>query len=204
VDADIFSPGNRQRARAQIGLAPGAEVLLFSGRALQSNAYKDFVTLSAALPTIQRARGGSVRLVALGSTEQAGTRGVVNVPFTDQQSTVALYHQAADVYVHPARAESLGLSIVEAMACGTAIVATAVGGIPELIEHDVTGLLVPPGNPQALADAIIALLADANRRTRLGAAARSRVLQRLTLMQQADAYLDLYHELGEAPSRTSA
>jgi glycosyltransferase involved in cell wall biosynthesis len=81
---------------------------------------------------------------------------------------------SADVYVQPSRSEAFGLAILEAMSLGLPVVATRVGGVPELVVDDVTGLLVAPDDPVALADAIGVLLADPQRRAAMGSAGRDR------------------------------
>lgn len=92
---------------------------------------------------------------------------------------------ALDLFVLPSLEESLPLAILEAMAAGLPVVATAVGGIPECICHGQTGLLVPPARSDALAAAIILLLVDPARRHRLGQTARRRVLDQFSLPVQA-------------------
>ena len=124
--------------------------------------------------------------------------------FLRDPEQVARYYQAADLYVHPAVAENLPLAIIEAMACGTPVVASDVGGIPELVVEGETGVLFPVGHPGALADAVATLLGDDARRRAMGAAAARRVLDRFTLELMADAYLDWYAEMRETyapPSR---
>ena len=81
------------------------------------------------------------------------------------------------------------------MAAGLPIVASRVGGVPELVEDGVTGLTVPPRNPAALAEALRRLLTDATLRARLGAAGRLRAEQAFSLVTFRRAHLDLYREL---------
>lgn len=196
VDTSVFSPGDRMTARDALGLPAKATIVLVAGQGLTENPYKDFATLAAALPDMAREHS-DVLLVALGSDRAEALEGlpVRHVPFVEDPARVAAYLRAADVYVHPARAENLPLAIIEAMACGTPVVASEVGGIPELIEHDVTGLLVPPGDAARLAEAVSALIDDGARRERLASAALERARARHTLVQQADAYLALYAEV---------
>lgn len=204
VDTTVFTPGDRGAARDTLGLPAEATIVLVAGQGLPDNPYKDFATLVAALPAVAREHS-DVLLVALGSDRSEALEGlpVRHVPFVEDSETVAAYLRAADVYVHPARAENLPLAIIEAMACGTPVVASEVGGIPELIEHDTTGLLVPPGDPARLAEAVSALISDETLRARLASAALERVHARHTLFRQADAYLALYAAvIGQCSART--
>ena len=87
--------------------------------------------------------------------------------------------------------------MLEALACGTPVVATEVGGIPEQVKDDVTGLLVPPEDAEAMAEAIIILLTDEALRTRLGYDAGQDARKRFGLSRQVDAYLEWYRTIVE-------
>jgi glycosyltransferase involved in cell wall biosynthesis len=115
---------------------------------------------------------------------------------------MAQYFRAADIYVHAARADTFPSVVLEAMACGTAVVATAVDGIVEqVVSLDsaaagvaATGVLTPR-DPSAMANAMARLLDDAELSTRLGAAGRERVLDRFDERPMVSSYLDLYRRL---------
>ncbi len=101
----------------------------------------------------------------------------------------------ATLAVVPSLFEGFSLPLVEAMACGTPVVATTGGALPEVAgRHGETALLVPPGDPQALADAIAVLLGDEALRARLGAAGRDRVLRRFTWRAAAERTADCYRD----------
>ncbi len=100
--------------------------------------------------------------------------------------------QAADIFCLTSLSEAASLTILEAMAAGLPIVATAVGGNPELVRDRHDGLLVPRGDDRAVAQAILALASNPNEAARMGASARQRVEEAFTLEQTVDAYLDLY------------
>ncbi|MEA2406364.1 MAG: hypothetical protein QOE69_483 [Thermoleophilaceae bacterium] len=102
---------------------------------------------------------------------------------------------ALDVFVLPSWTEGMPVTVLEAMAAGKPVVATSVGGTPELVVDGVTGVLVPPRDPEALAAALRELLADRARAGRLGAAGRARVAERFTLERMTDRVLEVYDEV---------
>jgi glycosyltransferase involved in cell wall biosynthesis len=102
---------------------------------------------------------------------------------------------AADVFVVPSRTEGTPLALLEAMALERPIVATAVGGLPELLTNEVNALLAPPEDPPALAAAIVRLLNDRELAGRLGSEARATVEREAGAQATAAAYLDVYRRL---------
>ncbi len=98
-----------------------------------------------------------------------------------------------DVYVNPALMEGFGIALLEAMAMRKPVVATATGGIPEIVRDGETGVLVPPGDADALARAVVNLLADPPRRVAFGQAGRDRLASCFTvdaMMSQLTAVYD--------------
>jgi glycosyltransferase involved in cell wall biosynthesis len=104
-------------------------------------------------------------------------------------------HKAFDIFVMSSVTEGLGTSILDAMACGKPVVATTVGGIPEVVAQGETGLLVPPRDPRAMADAITRLLSDRALRERMGAAGLARVRQHFSAEIMVKKTLDVYERL---------
>ncbi len=123
----------------------------------------------------------------------------------DDERMVELYAEA-EVAVVPSLYEGFSLPAIEAMACGIPLVATTGGALPEVVGgHGETGLLVPPGDPGALAAAIGSLLDDAGERARIGAAGRRRVLERFTWQATARETVAQYRRtLAEAGARAGA
>lgn len=100
-----------------------------------------------------------------------------------------------DIYVQPSLAEGLGISALEAMACGIPVVASNVGGLREIIVDGVTGFLVPPGDTRALAEKIWLLTTDATLRASMGNAARARVIEHFNLERESHAIRTAYERL---------
>ncbi len=115
--------------------------------------------------------------------------------FLPSISNTAEVLQEIDIFVMPSVQEGLGLSILEALACGVPVVASNVGGIPSIIKHDVSGLLVEPGNPLALAGAIMRLMEDRSLSIRLGQKGRQEVEERFNLEKMAADVEKVYEEV---------
>jgi glycosyltransferase involved in cell wall biosynthesis len=118
---------------------------------------------------------------------------VIFTDFTTKEELRALY-QSADVFVFPSRADTLPLAVLEAMASGLPVVASSVGGIPFQVT-DETGILIPPGDARALADAVGRLCVDRDARVRMGRAARARVLSRFDWRESARLAIDAYEQV---------
>lgn len=135
--------------------------------------------------------GGGPELQTL--LARAAARGVRHAfSFLGHQDDVPARLAAGDIFVLPSRSEAFPNAVLEAMASGLPIVASSVGGILELIHDNQTGLLVPPGDPEALADRICRVMADSALGTRLGDAARAEVTARYSFDRMIAAFESIY------------
>jgi glycosyltransferase involved in cell wall biosynthesis len=158
---------------------------------------KDFVTLARALrvpaPGAFRARivgDGPDRPDVERELAAGGLSDVVEL--AGERGDVPKLLAAADVFVLSSRSECMPISVLEAMAAGLPIVASAVGGLPEMVVDGETGYLVAPGDATALGDALARLVADPRLRVRMGESGRRRALARFDLPGFAAAHLELY------------
>jgi glycosyltransferase involved in cell wall biosynthesis len=201
VDLSLFRPCDKAKCRAELGIPADAIVLFFAAINIKTNRWKDFDTLHNALRLIgQTVSNRQVFFYALGADappERFGSAELRYVPYQkDIQSVVRLY-QAADVYLHAARADTFPNTILEASACGACVVATAVGGIPEQVEDGVNGFLVPRGDSGALAERVRFLVEHPRERYAFGQTAADRVAARYDLRHQTNLYVEWYEELHE-------
>lgn len=200
VDVSRFARGDRQAARRVLRLPAHAVVVGAVGRL---DAVKDHGGLLQAF-SILRTDQPTAELVLIGDgprradlerqVQEHGLTGHVHLLGMRQDIPVLL--RGFDAFVLPSLAEGISNTVLEAMATGLPVVATRVGGNPELVEHGVTGALVPPGNPLVLAAALRYYVEDAGLREAHGEAGRRRVLQHFTLERMAQAYRDLYLSVG--------
>ena len=199
VDTQQFVPGDQQAARRELGLDLQAKIILFAANGIKGNPFKDFSTLKEALRLLGEKE--DVVLIALGESgpsESYGRARIDYVPHTFSVETIARYYQAANVYVHAALAENFPTTILEAMACGLPVVASRIGGIPEQVIDQKTGLLVDPASPKALATALSQVLGDPTYAKQLGLAGLTRLQNHFTLERQAQAYWQWYEELASS------
>jgi glycosyltransferase involved in cell wall biosynthesis len=220
LDLSIFQPGPRREARERLGLPAEARILLCAASGLKENVWKDFRTMREAVARLaQPGPGSRLLFLALGGEgppERLGEAEIRFLPFQRERARVALHYQAADLYLHAARADTFPNAVLEALACGLPVAATAVGGIPEQVRsleagaapegevwaahgaEEATGILTPPGDAGALAGAVGRLLADETLRERLGRNAAADARARFDLKRQVNEYLDWYREILEA------
>ena len=179
VDTDLFTPGDRAEARRRLDL-DDRPVLLWVGRIAP---IKGLDTLLDAVARL-RAAGQESRLLIVGgeaddpaSGHEASLRQRITRLSLEQsvrfigpqpQSVLPTYYVAADVTVLPSYYESFGMVALEAMACGSPVIASRVGGLVTTVRDGVTGFLVPEGDVAALAERIGSLTADADLRWRVG------------------------------------
>jgi glycosyltransferase involved in cell wall biosynthesis len=175
VDLAIFSPGSKTEARRQLGLDAEGHFALYVANHGPENAYKDFNTVRQALVELaRRDPARRLELLAVGSEapEDRIAPGIVIrwLGYVRSQERMANLYRAADVFVHSSLEETYGLSLAEALACGTPAVVGSRGGILESVQNEQTALVVPSRNPIRLADGIARLLDTPELRTALGQA----------------------------------
>jgi len=191
------------RIRQKLGLPPGAAVLLAVGRLSPEKGHRDLLRALAELR--RRWPGEDFRLVIVGEGKERGRMEAMRrqynledqVHLAGHQHDVRPYYAAADAVVIPSHTEGSPNVLLEAMAYGRAVVATRVGGIPEIVQDGKTALLTPPGEPAAMAEALRKVLTSPEERQRLAAAARDVVQSRFTPEAYHRSLLEVYRRLWE-------
>lgn len=199
VTCDV-DPNSATAARAELGLDHGTPLVVHVGNIRAGKGHDNLVRATARL--CESGFGGLV--VSIGVAHDpadlerlradAATLGVdEHLTFLGRREDALAFTAACDVYVNPSEFEGLPVAVLEAMCLGRPIVATSVGGVPSVIRDGDTGLLVPPGDPAALAAAVRSLLDDPARAARLGKSAARHAhaeLDLATMVRRVEAVYD--------------
>jgi mannosyltransferase len=215
VDTGRFAPGRDRglEARAELGIPAEALVVGTVSNLVPMKGLENFI---AAARIIVEARPDA-RFVIVGSTpsshaayaerlqrEAAEIRLPHPIVFAGERVDVERWYPAFDVDVISSlpRSEGTTTTALEAQSCGVPVVATRVGAVEDAVEDGVTGLLVQPEQPEALAEAVLRLLADEGLRSRMAAAGRETAVRRFDSDRAADVYVQAYEAaLGHAAVR---
>ncbi|MDI9624711.1 MAG: glycosyltransferase family 4 protein [Methanothermobacter sp.] len=201
---DFEIPLEKEECRQKLGLTRDRNIILFLGNLIQ---YKGPDILIKAMKLIvEKIPNTELILVGSGPMERELKRLSKNLNieehimfagFVGDSFKKALYYKAADIFCLPSTmsTESFGIVNLEAMTCGLPIIASKIGGIPDVIKNGKTGLLVPPKNPDALSDAIIRLLEDTELARKMGYNGKKMVEKNYTWDKVAKITERVYEEV---------
>ena len=199
IDTKTFQTLDPEQCRSLLGIAPDSRVLMFGAQNL-SDPRKGGDLLLTALEQLPESLKAETLLLTIGSSPQIGlseTIGIktLNLGYVASDHLKAIAYSAADLFVLPTRADNLPLVLQESMACGTPMVSFKVGGVPELVQPDITGYLAEPENAADLSQGIVQLLSDPDGRDRMGQICRNLALKEYPLERQAIRYRELYQQM---------
>jgi len=199
IDVERYERQASPQLRAELGIPSGVRVVAVVANLIH---YKGHRFLLMAFQRIRASRAGAVLLLAGDGPcrpdleRQAAELGIVEtVRFLGTRRDIPELLAVSDVAVLPSLEEGFPNAVLEAMAAGRPVVASAVGGIPEAVVHGETGLLVPPGDPAALAEAIMDVLGDPPRAERMGRAGKLQVNARFGMGRMVAETEAIYEDL---------
>ena len=207
LETDLYRPFPKARAKKRIGLGPDTLTLLFGGVS-GNEKRKGFPKLMGAIRTCLKDPGfrnlvktKKISLIYFGhagdALEGVGIP-VQSLGYLDSEKDIITAYGAADLFILPSLEDNLPNTMLEAMSCGTPVVAFDVGGIPEGVKNGETGQLVPSGDVRQMGKAILSLISNPEQRKAMGKACRKRAQEQYRLEIQVRAYVDLYKELIES------
>jgi glycosyltransferase involved in cell wall biosynthesis len=200
VDATAFAaPADCTALREELGVPDEVFRIAAAGQLIPRKGHRHLLQAVAELQRKQRA----FRLVIFGEgylnnqlRAQAASLGLGDVvQFAGYRDDLDSFLGCFDLFVHPSSAEGLGVAALKAQAAGVPVVGCDAGGLAEVVEPGVTGLLVPPEDADALCEAIATLMEDDEKRARMAAAGRERMQNAFSIDTMADRHLAVYESL---------
>ena len=198
VDTKTYSPIDRILCRKVLGIPQDRKVVMFSS--LNVNDYrKGGDLLAEALKGLPSSLKSRILLLTLGNRGEAMSPvdgiHLLSLGYTAGDHLKAIAYSAADLFVLPTRAETVGLVLLESMACGTPIVSFRVGGVPEVVRPGVTGYLAEPESAEDLREGIVQLLQDEDLHASISRQCRDIAVSEYRLETQVERYVRLYEQL---------
>ncbi|MFP4088305.1 MAG: glycosyltransferase [Desulfobacteraceae bacterium] len=204
LETDLYIPVPKPEAKEKLGLETKGVTLLFGGED-GNEKRKGFRELMGGIRYCLTDAGfqdlvgaGNLRLICFGRpNDEIASLGIPvdALGYLDSEERIRDVYAAADIFVLPSLEDNLPNTILEAMSCGTPVVAFETGGIPEMVKDGVTGRLVPLGDSESLGQALLALIFNPEERQTMGKACRKRIERDYPLEVQARSYAQLYEAL---------
>jgi glycosyltransferase involved in cell wall biosynthesis len=205
VDLESFKPMDKDSCREALGIPKNAKVLMFSSSDdLARSPWKGGQLLLDILTAINSRVDDRIETLVLGKGRLSGLEhlnqlNIRQMGYINNEGLISLLLSAADLFIYPTRADSLGLVLVESIACGTPCITFDIGGCRDVIENDISGYKIEPFDTEAFAVKTVELLNDLEKRDKLSAAARKFAQDHFDLKDMAAAYYRLFRQILPGP-----
>jgi glycosyltransferase involved in cell wall biosynthesis len=204
VDLDVFRPAPPDHEiRSSLGAGHDDVLVVTVGRLVEFKGHKYFIEAAARIAGTNHPMAERIKFAVVGGgplsdelkKQAAASKATGKIVFTGHRDDIPAIMNAMDIFALPSIAEHFGRVVIEAMACRKPVIGTCAGGVPEIIEDGVSGILVPPRDPAALADAIMSLATDREKAKRVASAGEERAQKLFSIKKHADAVMAVYDEI---------
>jgi glycosyltransferase involved in cell wall biosynthesis len=212
LDLTTFRPKSADATRSQMGWKKEAVVVLLGAHSIRDKRKGVDLVLDAIEQCVQdqnidrMIQAGDLVFACFGEAQDMATRKGLPIQMlgaVEGEKNAASVYQVADLFICASREDNLPNTVMEAMACGLAVVGTRIGGIPEMIDDEKTGRLVPVGDATSLAAALMDLIRNKNKVRAMGVLARRKCEELYSSSRQVDAYIRLFENLrDQGPTKT--
>lgn len=192
INPEVFKPIDKILARKTLNLPENKKILLFSASGSFNNPQKGGEYLLKVYEKLKD--NDDLLFVNIGGNSKNKKKNWLDVPYVNNENDMALYYNAADIFIYPSIVESFGLVVAEALSCETPVIAFNTSALPEIIEHEKTGYLANFKDVNDFIKGINLFLNDENLRSNAGKEGRKAVLQKFTVEKMLDNYINLYTE----------
>jgi len=201
VDKTLFNPNNRSESKEKLGFDPQETIILFLANRGKDNPYKDFKTIRESIEILSEMINQKLTFVCIGgfdsNIEYINGIKLLEMPFINDPKIISDYYRASDIFLHATLADNYPLTILEALSCGTPVIATAIGGIPEQIIDQEIGFLIPPKDSIKMAEKIELLINSPDILNQMKHNASEYAKDRYSIEEMAKNYLEYYTEIIE-------
>jgi len=199
VDQSEFYPIPKDEAREQLGIPRDKRVVLFSVASNLQDTRKGVDIIFDAVGRMEREECFLIPLAIASESEELASRfaGMESLPprHLSTNEELRLHYSAADAVWHPTRADTSSMVGLEALSCGTPVIAASVGGVPEIVRDGENGLLIEPDSPDSLVEATRRLFREPGLLSRLSESARQSIMPTHSLQKFVDTHLEFYGEV---------
>jgi glycosyltransferase involved in cell wall biosynthesis len=191
IDPEVFHPTSKQQARLRLGLPQNSRILAFTAHGGLNNPWKGGQILINALKYLA-SRHPSILLLNIGGDYTNRDLPMASIPYVTNPATLATIYAAADVFAYPTLADSFGLVVLEALACGLPVVSFATGGVPEIVQDGVNGFLVQPNDQEQFNVALDMMLKKNALREAMSKSAAN-IPEHFTAQRMTESYRSVYN-----------
>lgn len=195
INPDIFKPTEKMQARKSLGLPLDKKILMFSASGSINNPQKGGEYILQAYEKLKD--NNDILFLNLGGNNSKSKKNWIDVPYINEESKLALYYSAADLFIYPSQAEAFGLVVAESLACQTPVVAFNNTALPEIIDHMQNGYLAKNKDIKDFISGINLLLSNSELSKKSGLSGREKVIKNFTLEKMISNYIELYQEVIE-------
>ncbi len=199
VDQNIFKPAEKKHVRRELGLDPNVKIIMVqASKNFRANRFKDFETTRQCISSLLENRDNDFIVLVIGLSMEEDpfkTKRVRLYPYATSQRILAQYYQASDVFLHSTHSDNFPSVILESLSCGTPVIATNVGGIPEQVKDGENGFLVEMRNPIEMAARATEILDKPAFQKQLSEGALLSSRPNFSLDRMVDSYESWYFEI---------
>ena len=198
IDTEAYQPLDPKECKSVLGIPSDKKVLMFVSQNLNDSRKGGNLLLKALQSLPQSLKQETILLIIGDGGEKLSA--IIDIPviylgFISGDRLKSIAYSAADLFIFPTRADNLPLVLQESMACGTPMVSFKVGGVPDLVRHDITGYLAQPEDAEDFSKGIEELLEDSNLRAKMSQTCREIAIKEYSIELQAQRYIELYKQI---------
>jgi len=194
VDDRVFKPYNKREVRQKLNLPVDKKIILFLAVGGEKNPFKGWEYIEGMVSRYKNNK--DILFLAIGSRKEGQFDNIRYIKYLDDDSLLAQYYSAADLFLYPSLADTFGLVVAESLSCGTPVVTFKTGGIPEILEHKKTGYIAEYKNLRDLIMGVEYIFGIANDETKeTSQNSVQRIREKFTLDIMTNNYLNLYQKI---------